>query len=172
MSLSIDPALRGILPWTRACFVCGQDNVRGLRLKSRVQDGVIFLEYTTRPADLGYRHIVHGGISMTLLDEVMTWAAILACRRACVAAEMTARLKQPLVVGQTLRVEGRISGGRARLALTDGEIRDAGGRILVTATGKYVPMSRTDAALSAEDFVAGPGALDPAVLLASTPGPR
>ena len=67
----------GTLPWTKTCFVCGEDNPNGLRLRSRVEGDRIVLSHVTRDSDLGYRHLVHGGISMTLLDEVMTSFAIL-----------------------------------------------------------------------------------------------
>jgi len=158
-------AFSGVLPWTRSCFVCGQDNPRGFQLKSRIENGIVVLDYTTRESDLGYRHIVHGGIAATLIDEVMTWAAILAARRACVAAEMTTRLRHPVVVGQKLRVEGKVTGGKRRLLVTEGVILDDQGRQLVTGTGKYMPMTSEDATLCADDFVTGPGALDIDTLL-------
>jgi hypothetical protein len=41
----IDPALNGTLPWTKSCFVCGEANRRGLRLRSRVENGVVVLTY-------------------------------------------------------------------------------------------------------------------------------
>ena len=158
-------ALSGVLPWTRSCFVCGIDNPSGLHLRSRVESGRVVLDYTTRETDLGYRHIVHGGIGMTLLDEVMTWAAIVSCRRACVAAEMSTRLRKPMVVGQALRVEGWVTAARARLILTEARITDAAGTELMTATGKYMPMPADQAFLCSKDFVPDAGTLDPAMLL-------
>lgn len=154
-------SLSGNLPWTRSCFVCGQDNPHGLRLKSRVEDGRVVIDYTTREADLGYRHIVHGGIAMTLLDEVMTWAAILAARRVCVAAEMTSRLKQPIRVGRALRVEGWVVKAASRLLLTEGVIRDPDGAELMTAAGKYMPMPEDQLRLAEKDFVDSPGTIRP-----------
>lgn len=149
----------GVLPRTRTCFVCGEANPGGLQLTSRVDNGVVVLEYTPSDRDLGYRHLVHGGIGMTLLDEVMTWAAILALRSICVAAEMTTRLRAPMVVGQRLRVEGMFSGGRSRLVSTSGVILDPAGTTLATATGKYMPMPDEEQARCAEDFVMGEGSL-------------
>jgi len=140
--------------------VCGQDNPHGLRLRSRVEDGVVVLDYTTRERDLGYRHIVHGGIAMTLLDEVMTWAAMLAARKVCVAAEMSTRLRKPLAVNRPIRVEGRVSGGRPRLLVTTGLLLDENGETLVSASGKYVPMSMDNAASCSEDFVISPESID------------
>lgn len=156
---AIDPHLSGILPWTRSCFVCGQDNPHGLRLRSRLQNGRVVLTHTTREADLGWRQMVHGGIAMTLLDEVMTWAGILAARRACVAAELTVRLKQPIRAGQSLRVEAWVSAYTPRLVTTAGQVIDADGRLLATAQGKYMAMRPEEAALCANDFVTHPEAL-------------
>lgn len=149
----------GTLPWTRSCFVCGQDNPHGLKLRSRVEGDRVVLTHVARESDLGYRHLVHGGISMTLLDEVMTWAAILTFRQACVAAELTVRLKQPVAVGQSLRVEGWIAGGKSRIVLSEGRLLDDRQTVLATATGKYVPMPGAGLNLCARDFVESPEAL-------------
>ena len=152
--------LRGTLPWSRSCLVCGEENPRGFRLRSRVEGGVVMLDYTPRETDVGWRRLVHGGIAMTLVDEVMTWAAILAAGRACVAAEMTTRLLAPLRVGQSIRAEGRVLSARSKLILTEGLIVDAAGAAIVRATGKYMPMASAEAALSAGDFVHSSDALD------------
>ena len=149
----------GTLPWTRTCFVCGVDNPNGLHLRSRVEGDRIVLSHVARDTDLGYRHLVHGGISMTLLDEVMTWAAILTLRKACVAAELTVRLKHPVSVGQALRIEGWISGAKPRMTLAEGRVLDDRQRVVATATGKYVPMPASGLDLCVKDFVESPEAL-------------
>jgi uncharacterized protein (TIGR00369 family) len=153
--------LQGTLPWTRSCFVCGQDNPHGLHLRSRIEDGRVILDYTPREADLGYKHIVHGGIAITLLDEVMTWAAIVATRRVCVAAELTTRLKKPILVGEPLRVEGWVTRQTSRLILTEGAIVNPDGQPLLTAEGKYMPMPKDQIELTQKDFVISPDAIQP-----------
>ena len=150
----------GTLPWTRSCFVCGQDNPHGLRLRSRIEGDEVILTHTPREADLGYRHLVHGGIAMTLLDEVMTWAAILTFQQAAVAAEVTVRLKRPMVAGKPIRVAGRITGGTSRLLLAGGTITDEQNTVLVEATGKYVPMPSGGLHLCVDDFVESPESVD------------
>ena len=149
----------GTLPWTKSCFVCGESNPHGLHRRSRVEGSVVVLDYTTRSADLGWRHLVHGGILMTLLDEVMTWAAILASREAVVAAEMTTRLKKPVGVGETLRVEGRVVKVGRKLVLTDGVILRGGDEVVGRASGKYFPMPGEGFRLCEGDFVSGGDAL-------------
>ena len=150
----------GWLPWTKSCFVCGEANPHGLKLRSRVEGDRVVIRYVTREADLGWRHLVHGGLSMTLLDEAMTWAAILSLQRACVAAEITVRLKQPIQTGQAIRVEAWTEAVRfSRLATTEGRIVDAAGTVLATGSGKYVPMPADGLPLCAQDFVRHPEAL-------------
>jgi uncharacterized protein (TIGR00369 family) len=161
----IDSTIRsGTLPWTRSCFVCGEENPHGLHLKSRVEDGDVVLEHMTRQEDLGYRHLVHGGISMTLLDEVMTWAAILSTRRMCVAAELTVRLKRPIVADQRINVRAGIPAGKSRVVKTTAVITGDDGRVLASASGKYVPMGGDVPAACAEDFVGSSDSLDPSDL--------
>ena len=149
----------GTLPWTKTCFVCDEDNPHGLHGRSRIEGDRVVFSHVTRTADLGYRHLVHGGIAMTLLDEVMTWAAILALKRACVAAELTVRLKQPILEGQAIRVEGWISLAKSRLVEAEGRIVDAGQTTLATAVGKYVPMAGEGLPLCLKDFVESPDAI-------------
>lgn len=157
--MSESMSAEGWLPWTKGCFVCGEANPHGLHLRSRVEGERVVIRYTPREADLGWRHIVHGGLSMTLIDEVMTWAAILALQRACVAAEITVRLKQPVQTGQPIRVEGWTVDRRSRLALTEGQIVDEAGRVLATGSGKYVPMAADALPMCSDDFVKHPAAL-------------
>lgn len=158
------------LPWTRSCFVCGEANAHGLRLRSRLDaDGRVVLEHETREEDLGYRNIVHGGIAATLLDEVMTWAAIVTMRTPCVAAEMSFRLKHPITVGSRLTVIGKLTRNLRRILITEGEILDPDGKMLVSSTGKYVPMPDNSVGLCEEDFVESPHVISPAVLFRQRP---
>ena len=153
------PPADGALPWTHGCLVCGESNPRGFRLRSRIEGGAVVLDYATTPADAGYTHIVHGGVAMTLMDEVMTWAAIIATGQMCVAAELTARLLKPTDVGARLRVEARVTRNARRIVLTAARITDADGAVLTEATGKYVPVPPEKASLRDKDFVQGPGTI-------------
>ncbi len=143
----------GILPWTKSCFICGEENAHGLRLRSRIEGDRVVLDHVTREADLGWRHLVHGGLLMTLLDEVMTWAAILTFREASVAAELTVRLKAPVSVGRKIRAEGWTGFARTKLVAAEGRILDEDGTLLATATGKYMAMTQEGARFCAGDFV-------------------
>ncbi|MCX5794489.1 MAG: PaaI family thioesterase [Elusimicrobia bacterium] len=154
------------LPWTRACFVCGQDNPHGLRLRCRLEAGLAVLEHTAREADLGWKTFVHGGITMALMDEVMAWAAMVSARRPCVTAEMTTRLRRPARLGMRLRAEGQVNETKARMVLTAARVIDEQGQELATASGKFVPMNPESAGAWLEDLIFEGGTLRPDELFA------
>ena len=114
------------------------------------------MEHTAREADLGWKTFVHGGVIMALLDEAMAWAAMVAARRPCVTAEMTARLRRPAAVGMRLRVEGEVSELGARILATTGRVLDAEGCELAAATARFVPMSPQAAEGWLHDLITGP----------------
>jgi len=117
------------------------------------------LEHTAREADLGWKTFVHGGVIMALLDEAMAWAAMVAARRPCVAAEMTTRLRRPATVGMRLRVEGEVTETGSRILTTAGRVLDEQGRELAGATGKFVPMPTEQAGEWLHDLITGPDTL-------------
>jgi len=119
-----------------------------------VEHGIVSLEYVTRDSDLGWRSAVHGGLTMMLLDEVMTWSAILEQRQACVSAEVTTRMIKPVTTGCRLRAEGWLESRKGKLLLTNGKITDPSGDILATASGKFLPMPAGQVPMCGEDFLA------------------
>jgi acyl-coenzyme A thioesterase PaaI-like protein len=166
-----------LLPYTRGCFVCGTENPRGLHVKFHADlppSGTaaaprVQTEFTPRAERAGFKGIVHGGLLATLLDEAMFWAAALELRKFCVSAELNVRFKHKAIVGNSLLVSAQTAdlsapatGGNApealarrsrRLAKTEAEIRDAAtGKILATATAKFVPLDDATAAPTQADF--------------------
>ena len=75
------------------CFVCGDQNVHGLKAKFFFDGEKAFTEVTADGSFEGYRGIYHGGIIATLLDEVMI--------KAILAQPVTAVTDAPIV--QALR---------------------------------------------------------------------
>jgi uncharacterized protein (TIGR00369 family) len=130
------------LPHTRGCMVCGRDNATGLKLALFVDpaNGVVRVTYTPRAPHIGFEGVVHGGVLATVIDEAMVWAATWAGKRFCLCGEMTVRYRAPAAVGRALVVEARVESARPRLVQTAAEIRDAGGEVIASASGKYVPL--------------------------------
>lgn len=132
------------LPYTRECFVCGEDNTRGMHVRFEAHADEIVARIKPPAEACGYRTIVHGGIQSTLLDETMGWAPALAKKRMCVAAELTVRFLARVPVGTTLTVRGRFVEDKRLFWKCEGNLEDDAGTIYATSRGTYVPLSREE----------------------------
>ncbi len=133
------------LPHTPGCLVCGRSNPVGLHLSLHVDPatGAIHTHFAPTPHHIGFEGLLHGGVLATVLDEAMVWAAIWSRRNACVAGELNVRFRNPGRVGAKLTCSAGVTAARSRLIETTGQIADAGGAIVATATGKYIPLTGT-----------------------------
>ncbi|MFM8469055.1 MAG: PaaI family thioesterase [Limisphaerales bacterium] len=133
------------LPHTRSCFVCGESNVHGLRLRFATNGRQVESRFTPGPEHIGFKGVTHGGILATVLDEIMVWAVAVASRRFAYCAEMTVRFQQPAKPGEELLVNAElVANRRNRIFEAKAELRDAGGQIVATATGKYLPVPESE----------------------------
>ncbi len=125
------------------CFACGTLNTHGLHLDLHVERGRSWVELTYEGRFQGWDGIAHGGILATILDEVMAWAP--ASHDAwAVTAEMHVRFRSPANPGERLAATGRVIEKRRRIYRVDGEIRGADGRLVASATGRFLGASPTE----------------------------
>lgn len=164
-----EEAKRIPLPWSRSCFVCGESNPRGLRARSWLVGEFIELPFETDPELVGWLDVIHGGIIATILDEVMTWAAIVRRERPCFAAEFSVRLRRPLPPRTRCVARARVSGERRQIADTEAELRDEAGLLYASATGRYMSMPETNQLAAHHDFVTAPGCWPVEKILKSEP---
>jgi uncharacterized protein (TIGR00369 family) len=120
------------------CFACGELNEIGLHLKLNLEPGLCWTELEMPRRFEGWDGIIHGGILSTILDEVMAWALV-SCDNWGVTARMSIEYRKPVMVGQRIRAEGRLTETRRRIQVTAGRILDADtGVELATAEATYV----------------------------------
>jgi uncharacterized protein (TIGR00369 family) len=129
------------LPNYSKCFVCGDDNPRGLDVRFEVEDGAVSTRFVPGADHMGYRGRAHGGVLAALLDETMGWAPCVLKKRFCVAVELCVRFLKPVPIGKPLIIRGQMTADRRRLWETRGEIRDEDGQLYARGTGKYYPLS-------------------------------
>ncbi len=130
----------GPLPTYPKCFVCGQDNPRGLRTQFIAEGDHVFAEFIPEPFLAGYENVVHGGIASTLLDEAMIWAAYVSQGRFGVTAELTVRFLKPMIVNQLYRIIGNMVEDRKKLWIVEARIVDDKEDLYASASGKVMPM--------------------------------
>jgi uncharacterized protein (TIGR00369 family) len=142
------------LPHTRSCFVCGESNTRGLNLRSATDGKMVQTQFAFGLEHVGFKETVHGGLTATLLDEIMTWACAVAAKRFAYCAELTVRYLHPVRPGQQLMATAElVSNRRNRLFEAKAELKDQAGTVLASANGKYWPLKATEAASMGADFV-------------------
>ena len=142
------------LPHTHSCFVCGEANPSGLKLRFETDGHIVRAKFTPRTEHIGFKGVVHGGITATVLDEIMVWACAVATRRFAYCAELNVRYLHPLSPGVEVIVAGELLTNRkGRLFEAKGFVQDASGQTFAEATGKYLPIKDADLSQLVTDFV-------------------
>lgn len=119
----------------RHCFVCGEKNIHGLKLKFDLVGNTMKTTFRPDKKYQGYADIVHGGFIGLILDEMMVnlpWK--LGMR--VVTAEYTIRLKNPARINEELEFTSRIAEDKGRLVLVEGDAKKSDGTIIALAAGK------------------------------------
>ena len=142
------------LPHTHGCFVCGETNPIGLRLRFETDGKLVTARLIPRREHAGFKETMHGGLIATVLDEAMVWACAVQTRRFAFSAEMNVRYLRPVTPGQEVTVAAElVANRRDRIFDTKAELRDAQGLVLASATGKYLPIAASVAAEMLTDLV-------------------
>jgi len=138
---------REYLPHSTGCFLCGEENLAGVRARFFVEGNEVRGRVTLPRHMNGYKNVAHGGVLAALLDETMGWAATVfgKAHPMFVTAELTVRYLSPVPVGEEIQVRSRLVEDAGRLAFCEGEIVHAGEE-RVRARGKFAPMSREETA--------------------------
>ncbi|MGH7866943.1 MAG: PaaI family thioesterase [Candidatus Dormibacteraceae bacterium] len=98
----------------RHCFGCGPENPHGLKLCFERREEESWAEFSVPERFQSWQGIIHGGMVSLVLDEAMGWAA---WHAGCpgVTGKLEVRLRQPLRVGEAVRVRARLIATRGRL---------------------------------------------------------
>jgi uncharacterized protein (TIGR00369 family) len=125
---------------SKHCFVCGTDNPAGLNLAPLLEDGKVTVRFTPGPAHLGFSKAVHGGITASLLDEVVGVACGLRADGKCATVELSVTYRRPLLEGTEVRAEGWYVRKHGRFVFGAGHILDPAGKVLATARGRFMQL--------------------------------
>ena len=134
---------REYLPHSTGCFLCGEENLSGVRARFFVVEDEVRGAVTLPRHMNGYRNVAHGGVLAALLDETMGWAATVFGKThpMFVTAELTVRYLSPVPVEKEIDVRSRLVKDLGRLAYCEGELL-LGDTVCVRAKGKFSPLSR------------------------------
>jgi len=124
------------------CFVCGEDNERGLRLRYEIgEDGASRATWRPEAAFEGYSGIVHGGLVSTVLDEAMS-KAVAAAGGDALTAELRVRYRHHVPSDGTFEIRGWVVERNKRLWKTEASLSSADGTEHAHAWASFLTPSR------------------------------
>jgi uncharacterized protein (TIGR00369 family) len=120
------------------CFGCSPANPSGLHMKFYGSDDSV-LSWLKVPEHLcGWNTLVHGGIISTILDEIMSRAAVYLLGRIILTKSMTVNFVRPVFIQREVKAEGKIlekvSDREARIS---GKLYDETGALCARSTGTF-----------------------------------
>jgi uncharacterized protein (TIGR00369 family) len=121
------------------CFGCGSENHSGLRMTFETNGSQIRSRLTVPSRFRGWSKLVHGGVISTILDETMSWAAIILTKRFILTKKMTIQFQQPIYVESALCGIGSIKEQTGeRRAIMTAKLFDDQGRLCAASEGEFV----------------------------------
>jgi acyl-coenzyme A thioesterase PaaI-like protein len=154
------------------CFVCEPRNDQGLRIPFFHDDELelVFADFTLPSAFSGAPTLIHGGVTLAVLDEAMAWACIAVAHRWAVTTETTTRFAKPVFVDRPYRVEARITspvGAVDETTLTtSGVVLDHKGQVRAEASATFTVLG---AAQAVRAIGADPGSVADGYVRDTTP---
>ena len=126
---------------SKNCLVCGVENKFGLKSRFYETDNNELIA-VFQPLDehQSYPNVIHGGISATILDEVIGRAIMMTTDSNTfgVTIELKVRYKKPVPLDAELKAIGRITSDKGRIFEGTGELYLPNGEVAVEAEGKYM----------------------------------
>ena len=133
-------------PNSSHCFACGLENSFGLQIHF-YDNGVdeVVANYVVPDHYQGYPGIVHGGITATILDELVGRAVMADnLNQFMVSAKLMVRYRKPIPLGEPLSLTGKVLRRRGRIAISRAEIRLPDGTIGAEAEATLVHLTEYD----------------------------
>ena len=90
------------------CFGCSPVNRTGLQMKFYAHKDKVYSDVVIPNHLCGWSNIAHGGVITTILDEIMSWAALHFLKRITMTKSMTIEFLKPVLIENHLKAEGKV----------------------------------------------------------------
>ncbi len=129
------------------CFVCEPRNQLGLRIPFFHDSDarIVFAEFELDDTFSGAPTLVHGGVTLAVLDEAMAWACIAIGGRWAVTSETSARFHRAVRIGSLYRVEAEVTDHVDTTMRTIGRVLDRRGELRVEASASFTTLGAAQA---------------------------
>ncbi len=123
------------------CFVCGQNNPKGLKRKFTLHNKKAETRFIANKTHIGYENIVHGGIISALLDDAIIWASYTSLNSFGVTAELKVRFIKPVPINKEFIINGEIVENKGKLLIGRGVMKDSSGEVFAAAKAKIIALN-------------------------------
>ena len=90
------------------CFGCSPVNPSGLQMNFFADRETVFSNLTIPEHLCGWSNIAHGGVLTTILDEIMSWAALHFIKRITMTKSINIEFIKPVYIRNPLKAEGKV----------------------------------------------------------------
>ena len=90
------------------CFGCSPVNPSGLQMNFFADQNTVFSNVKIPDHLCGWSNIAHGGVITTILDEIMSWAALHFLKRITMTKSMEIEFIKPVYIHNPLKAEGKV----------------------------------------------------------------
>ena len=90
------------------CFGCSPVNPSGLQMNFFADRDTVSSNVTIPDHICGWSNIAHGGVLTTILDEIMSWAALHFIKRITMTKSMKIEFIKPVYIRNPLKAEGKV----------------------------------------------------------------
>ncbi|MBX3248470.1 MAG: PaaI family thioesterase [Myxococcales bacterium] len=108
------------------CFGCGPNHPIGFRLSFAKEGDVAISRFTPGERFQGPPGIFHGGLVLTLADEVASWGVVLLLGRFGFTGRVEGSLKKAIRIGREVEARARIAEDRRRIVDVDVDLHQDG----------------------------------------------
>ena len=129
-----------------SCFVCEQSNKHGLQIPFELDDdqATVSARFTLGAEHSGAPSLVHGGLSLAILDEAQAWAVIAVAHKWGLTRSTQADFDGAVFVDHAHRVEARVVDDGERLVRTEAVIIDTNGTEVVRSSTAFTVVGAVD----------------------------
>ena len=128
------------------CFVCEPANAAGLRIPFYLNDDEdeVTADFTLGPEHSGAPSLVHGGVSLAVLDEAQAWAVIAIARRWGLTRSTQADFEGAVFVDHPNSVRAWVVDVGIKQVTTEAVIVDQGGVEVVRSSTSFTIVGVVD----------------------------
>lgn len=124
------------------CFGCSAQNEFGLQMKFEAKEESVISKLVVPKHLCGWKKLVHGGVTSTILDEIMSWSVIYTQKSFVMTKSMTVDFLNPMNVNEEIIAEGKVIEVVGKHdVIAEGYIYNIKGKLCAKSRGNFALLS-------------------------------